>query len=279
MREFMTKVSDYLNERRNDPDKREDRLAIVIIGAVAVVVIVILLLILWRHAAEDRVREESREELRAKRQMLETAEHEEEASEYMSQSGEQDTVGEDYLSSIEYLSRQVEELLSAMTQVEENLTATMEQYQEDDGKLRQQIGAIRTEVNTIVQNLKETQTKLYDLTDIVQIMDKQKIPMVQEQILEIQGNMKQVQTDITNLYAKITALEQEDKKLWESIGELEQTLQTVLNQNMTEVNNQFDTLLGQIKTVENRIGKLAVQTLKYRYDAGENTLYLEPYEE
>lgn len=279
MREFMTKVSDYLNERRNDPDKREDRLAIVIIGAVAVVVIVILLLILWRHAAEDRVREESREALRAKRQMLETAEHEEEASEYMSQSSEQDTVGEDYLSSIEYLSRQVEELLSAMTQVEENLTATMEQYQEDDGKLRQQIGAIRTEVNTIVQNLKETQTKLYDLTDIVQIMDKQKIPMVQEQILEIQGNMKQVQTDITNLYAKITALEQEDKKLWESIGELEQTLQTVLNQNMTEVNNQFDTLLGQLKTVENRIGKLAVQTLKYRYDAGENTLYLEPYEE
>ncbi len=279
MREFMTKVSDYLNERRNDPDKREDRLAIVIIGAVAVVVIVILLLILWRHAAEDRAREESREELRAKRKMLETAEHEEEASEYMSQSSEQDTVGEDYLSSIEYLSRQVEELLSAMTQVEENLTATMEQYQEDDDKLRQQIGAIRTEVNTIVQNLKETQTKLYDLTDIVQIMDKQKIPMVQEQILEIQGNMKQVQTDITNLYAKITALEQEDKKLWESIGELEQTLQTVLNQNMTEVNNQFDTLLGQLKTVENRIGKLAVQTLKYRYDAGENTLYLEPYEE
>lgn len=279
MREFMTKVSDYLNERRNDPDKREDRLAIVIIGAVAVVVIVILLLILWRHAAEDRAREESREALRAKRQMLETAEHEEEASEYMSQSGEQDTVGEDYLSSIEYLSRQVEELLSAMTQVEENLTATMEQYQEDDGKLRQQIGAIRTEVNMIVQNLKETQTKLYDLTDIVQIMDKQKIPMVQEQILEIQGNMKQVQTDITNLYAKITALEQEDKKLWESIGELEQTLQTVLNQNMTEVNNQFDTLLGQLKTVENRIGKLAVQTLKYHYDAGENTLYLEPYEE
>ena len=279
MREFMTKVSDYLNERRNDPDKREDRLAIVIIGAVAVVVIVILLLILWRHAAEDRAREESREELRAKRKMLETAEHEEEASEYMSQSSEQDPVGEDYLSSIEYLSRQVEELLSAMTQVEENLTATMEQYQEDDDKLRQQIGAIRTEVNTIVQNLKETQTKLYDLTDIVQIMDKQKIPMVQEQILEIQGNMKQVQTDITNLYAKITALEQEDKKLWESIGELEQTLQTVLNQNMTEVNNQFDTLLGQLKTVENRIGKLAVQTLKYRYDAGENTLYLEPYEE
>lgn len=279
MREFMTKVSDYLSERRNDPDRREDRLAIVIIGAVALAVIVILLLVLWRHTAGERARQESREELRVKRQMLETVEHEEEASEYMSQGNEQDMVGEDYLSSIEYLSRQVEELLDTMTQVEENLTETMEQYRTEDAKLREQIGMIRTEVNMIVQNLKETQTKLDDLTDIVQIIDKEKIPMVQEQILEIQGDMKQVQTDITKLYAKIAALEQEDAKLWESIGALEQTLQTLLDKNMAEVNNQFNALLGQLKTVENRIGKLAVQTLRYRYDTGENTLYLEPYEE
>ncbi|MDE6386988.1 MAG: hypothetical protein K2L82_04155 [Lachnospiraceae bacterium] len=279
MREFMTKVSDYLDERRNDPDRQEDRLAIVIIGAVAVMVIVILLLILWRHAAGERAREENREELRAKRQMLETTEYEEETPEYMASGDEEDITGEDYLSSIEYLSRQVEELLSAMTQVEQNLSETIEQYQAQDNELREQIITIRAEVSTIVQNLKETQTKLYDLTDIVQIMDREKIPMIQEQILEIQGDMKQVQNDITNLYAKITALEQEDDKLWESIGALEETLQTVLNRNMAEVNNQFAALLGQLKTVENRIGKLAVQTLKYRYDAGENTLYLEPYEE
>ena len=91
--------------------------------------------------------------------------------------------------------------------------------------------------------------------------------------------MDQVQADIKNLYARIAALEEEDVRLWESIGTMEQTLKNVLNQNMAEVNNQFDTLLGQIRTVENRIGKLAVQTLRYRYDAGENTLYLEPYEE
>ena len=36
MREFMTKVSDYLNERREDPERKEDRLSIVVIGAVAV---------------------------------------------------------------------------------------------------------------------------------------------------------------------------------------------------------------------------------------------------
>lgn len=275
MREFMTKLSDYFNEKWNDPARREDRLAIVIIGAVAVVVIVILLLVLWRHVAEGRAQEKSGDEL----QVLETATYEEDAAEYMSEGAEQETIGEDYLTSIEYLSRQVEELLAAMMQVEQNLAETIEQYQEENVELREQIGTLQAEVSTIVQNLKETQTKLYDLTDIIQIIDREKIPMIQQQILEIQGDMNQVQNDITNLYSKIAALEQEDAKLWESMGAMEQTLKTVLNQNMTEMNNQFDALLGQIKTMENRIGKLAVQTLRYRYDAGENTLYLEPYTE
>lgn len=271
----MTKLSDYLSERRNDPERREDRLAVVIIGAVAVVVIVVLLLVLWRHVAEERAQEKSKGEV----QVLETATYEEDAAEYMSAGAGQETIGEDYLTSIEYLSRQVEELLAAMTQVEQNLSETIEQYQEENVELRKQIVTLQTEVSTIVQNLKETQTKLYDLTDIIQIIDREKIPMIQEQILEIQGDMNQVQIDITNLYSKIAALEQEDAKLWESMGAMEQTLKTVLNQNMAEVNNQFDTLLGQINSVENRIGKLAVQTLRYRYDAGENTLYLEPYTE
>lgn len=272
MREFMTKVSDYFSEKWNDPASREDRLAIVIIGAVAVVVIVILLLVLWRHVAEERAQKDRAE-------MPKTTTYEEQMTEYMSAGDEQEIAGEEYLTSIEYLSRQVEELLAAMTQVEQNLVETIEQYQEENVELREEIGTLQTEVSTIVQNLKETQTKLYDLTDIIQIIDREKIPMIQQQILEIQGDMNQVQIDITNLYSKIAALEQEDAKLWESMGAMEQTLKTVLNQNMAEMNNQFDVLLGQIETVENRIGKLAVQTLRYRYDAGENTLYLEPYTE
>ncbi|MCM1122732.1 MAG: hypothetical protein NC416_09115 [Eubacterium sp.] len=275
MREFMTKVSDYLNERRNDPERKEDRLAIVIIGAVAVVIVVILLLILWRHVAEERMQKENRDQM----QVLETATYEEDAPEYMSAGDGQEIMGEDYLESIEYLSRQVEELLAAMTQVEQNLSETVEQCQEENEELREQIVTLHTEVSTIVQNLKETQTKLYDLNDIVQIIDREKLPMIQEQILEIQGDMNQVQTDITKLYTRITALEEEDAKLWEGMDALGQTLKKALDQNMTEVNNQFDTLLEQLNTVESRIGKLAVQTLRYRYDAGENTLYLEPYEE
>ena len=40
MRDFMMKISDYLNERRNDPDKQENQLSVVVIGAIAVVIII-----------------------------------------------------------------------------------------------------------------------------------------------------------------------------------------------------------------------------------------------
>ena len=63
------------------------------------------------------------------------------------------------------------------------------------------------------------------------------------------------------------------------IGALEENLETAMNQNITEVNNQLDVLLAQLETVESRIYNLASQTLKYHYDAASNTLYLMPYEE
>ena len=52
MKDFMTKISDYLNERRNDPERRENQLSIVIIGAVAVVVIILLLLLFWTYTVK-----------------------------------------------------------------------------------------------------------------------------------------------------------------------------------------------------------------------------------
>ena len=52
MREFMTKVSDYWSERTSDPDRQENRMALVVTVAVAVVVIVLLMILLWGYAAK-----------------------------------------------------------------------------------------------------------------------------------------------------------------------------------------------------------------------------------
>ena len=267
----MTKVSDYFSERRNNPERQEDRLAIVIIGVAAAVVVILLLLLLWGHVVQERRQKEENG--------LETATYEEKVQEYMSQNDGQGELRQEYLTSIEYLNDKIEELLAAMTQVEQDMSETIEQYREGDASLREELSALYTEVSSIVNDLKRTQVTLYDLTDIVQVMNEETIPIIREQITQIQTDINQIHLDIANLYTKVAALEQEDLKLWESIGNVEDKLQTALNQNMTEVNNQFDILLNRIETVENRIGRLITNTLQYRYDPEKNTLYLDPYKE
>ena len=272
MREFMTKVSDYLNERRNNPERQEDRLAVVIIGAVAVVMIVALLLVLWGHIAGERKQKDKGNE-------LVSTTYEEQAAEYMAQNGGQGMLSKEYLTDIEYLNDRVEELLDTLTQVQQSLSDAVEQYREGDAGVREEISLLHTEVSTIVQNLKETRTKLQDLYDIVQVMDGETIPMIQAQITEIREDINNVHADISDLYEKIAALEQEDAKLWESIGNLEELLQTSLTQNMTEVNNQLNVVVDRVEAIDKRIQRLAGQILQYRYSGEENTLYLEPYKE
>lgn len=252
MREFMTKVSDYLSERRNDPERREDRLAIVIVGVAAAVVIVALLLVLWGQIAKGRG--ESGEDDDG---ALQATAYEEKMKEYLSQNDRQAALWREYLDKAEYLDGKVEELLAAMTQVEQSLSETILQYREGDDALRDELASVHTEVNAIVYDLRETQTKLYDLTDIVQLMNEETIPVIQGQIVQIQADIEQARGDIAGLYAKVAALEQEDVKLWESIGDVE-------------------SILGD---VENNLQSISVSTLRYRYDEGENTLYLEPYQQ
>lgn len=265
----MTRVSDYFNERRNNPERQEDRLAIVIIGVAAAVVVVLLLFLLWGHAAKERRQED---------EVLQETTYEEKMPEYMAQNDGQEAQQE-YLADIERLNDKIEELLTAMTQVEQNLSETIEQYQEEDTALQEMLFSLHKEVSSIVNNLKETQMTLYDLTDIVQVMNEETIPIIREQITQIQADVDQIHLDIANLYMKVAALEQEDIKLWESIGDMEKKLQAALNQNMSEVNNQFDILLNRMETIENRMERLIMNTLQYRYDPEENTLYLEPYQE
>ncbi len=271
MREFMTRVSDYLDEWRNNPEKRESRLSIAIIGSVAAVIIVLLILLLWGYTVQEQKKREA--------QNQEAESHEEASGTYMTDDAGQEALIQEYLTSIQYLGDKVEELLQTMTQVQENLEQTLEQLQEEDAALREQVSALYQEVCVIVENLKETQVKLYDLTDVVQIMDQEKLPLIQQQILEIQQDMGKVHADIVDIYTQLAALKEEDEKLWAGIDALESSLETAMNQNITEVNNQMALLLAQLETAENRIYQLASRTLQYHYDAVSNTLYLMPYEE
>lgn len=316
MREFMTKVSDYWNERKNDPDRQENQLAVVVTAAVAVVIIVLLVILLWGYVGKrneggeapipiktGQIIEEADRD-RAEEEMMTQTIHEEESVKYMSEdSGEK--LRQEYLTSTAYLGEKVEELLQTMTQVQDGLNEVIKEYQEADAAAQTQITTLYKEVETIVQSLKETQVKLVDLTDIVQVIDKEKIPMIQQQIEAIRTDMEQVQTDISGLHKQMAALKKEDERLWASISSLEKTVERALNQNVADVNNRIDQLQAGIDHVnrelekilqenmdnvnervdvlieqmEEKIRVLKENTLRYRYEAESNTLYLMPMQE
>ena len=154
MKGFMTRVSDYFNERRNDPERQEDHLAAVIVG---VAVIVLLLLLLWGHTAEERKRKEAEQAARLteKAELVQTT-HKEETEEYMSSNDgqeelrreelRQEEIKQEYLKNIEYLNSKIEELYNTMIQMEETLRQTIEEYKREDSALRERVNTLHTEV-------------------------------------------------------------------------------------------------------------------------------------
>lgn len=319
MREFMTKLSDYWNERRNDPDRQENKLAVIVMGAVAIVIIILLVVLLWGYAGkgknEKKIAASGQTEALSESDLDKTdadmdeegvsqTVYEEETVKYMSEdSGEK--LRQEYLTSTAYLQEKVEELLQTMTQVQEGLKEVEKSCQEADEAMRAQITTLCKEVDTIVLGLKETQVKLTDLTDIVQVIDREKIPVIQQQIEEVRQDMESIQTAIAGLHAQMAALKKEDEKLWASISKLEKTVKNALNQNVAEVNNRLDQLqagmdhLSQefekilrenmegvnervdalIGRMEEQISALREKALSYRYEPESQTLYLIPMKE
>ncbi len=255
MREFMARLRDRLSERWNDPERQEDRLAVLIVGATAAVVIIALLIVLWGYLARGS-RQETGTGGDVSGNELQTAVYEEKMQEYMAQNEGQAALWREYAARVDRLNDEVEKLLEAMARTEQGLSETIEQYRDGDILIQKELTAVHTQVDSVVQELKETQTQLYDLTDIVQLMNEETIPMILEQITQLESNMEQVQTNIAELYTRIEALEQEDIKLWESIE---------------DVRN----ILGN---VENVVEEMHVQTLRYRYDEENRTLYLDPHQ-
>lgn len=319
MREFMTRLSDYWNERRNDPDRQENKLAVIVMGAVAIVIIILLVVLLWGYAGkgknEKKIAVSGQTEALSESDLDKTDAdmdeegvsqkvYEEETVKYMSEdSGEK--LRQEYLTSTAYLQEKVEELLQTMTQVQEGLKEVEKSCQEADDAMRAQITTLCKEVDTIVLSLKETQVKLTDLTDIVQVIDREKIPVIQQQIEEVRQDMESIQTAIAGLHAQMAALKKEDEKLWASISKLEKTVKNALNQNVAEVNNRLDQLqagmdhLSQefekilrenmegvnervdalIGRMEEQISALREKALSYRYEPESQTLYLIPMKE
>ena len=285
MKEFMTKVSDYFSERRNDPEKNGNPLVFCMLGVVILIIIILCILLLWQKSTSREEEEMTSETFEKKPEIMMSEPGE----------GEEEALKQEYLANIEYLGEKVESLLQFMSEVKETLEETTLTNEEENILLKQQLDEIMGDIGSLLTRLQNTQNYLYDLTDMIHIMNTETIPVIQEQISEIESQMSQVNSDIADIYAKIGALETTDAGLQAKIKEIEGSLKTSVEQNITDITNKFESMNTQIKQVEMQIGNVETrinnletqitdlrsqiqqftsQSLKYRYDKTTNTLYL-----
>lgn len=309
MREFMTKVSDYISERRNDPERNGNFVILGVIGVVILASIILCLLLLWQKNAGGE-------------QKMKAEVFTEDPEIMLVENPVEEELKQQYLMDIEYFAEKIEELSESMSRIKETLETTVA-VQEDNLLLREQIKEITGGITNFLTKMQNTQDTLYELNELVKVMDSKTIPDVQKQISEIEKQMGQVDTDISAIYSKIDALETTDSELKIKIREMQGALKTSIEQNVADITNRFENMnaqiqqmitqmedarrqiedtkkelgdtkgqvedtqkeLGdtkgqvedtkeQVKDAHERIQELKIQTLRYRYDEADNTLYL-----
>lgn len=307
MREFMTRVSDYFNEWREDPERKENQLSVAVIGAVAVVIIVLLLLLLWwGHSAQEKKKEESARraaELQAAQDIqashkerdtqaagLVAATYEEKMAEYMSaDSGEE--LRREYLANTNALAEKIKELQTTMEQAQTDIATIIKEYQSGDTKVTEKLAVLEKETETVVKNISALEEKMTNLSNVIQSLDGEKIPMIQEQIGALRSEIEQMRTDMAGVRERIKALESEDKELWKRLSGVEKDLEKALGENMKEIDKRVDHLDDNINDLEKefqaaldkmnenfneKMDTLSSEALAYRYEEETNTLYLMP---
>lgn len=304
MRGFMTRVSDYFNEWREDPERKENRLSIAVIGAVAAVIIVLLLLLLWwGHSAQEKKKEaagkaarlQAAQELQTSReaeeaQGLVATTYEEKMAEYMSMdSGEE--LRQEYLTNANALTEKIRELQTAMEKVQAEITAITGEYQDGNAKVTEKLTVLEGETKIVVGKINALEVKMTELADTIRVVNEEKIPVIQKQIGELREEIEQTRTDMADIREKIKALEKEDEKLWKRLSEVERSLENALGENMKEIDKRVDRLGGDLDDLERelrealekmsekineRMDVLSSDTLSYRYEEETNTLYLMP---
>ena len=234
MREFMTRVSDYLNERKDDPERKEDRLSLAVIAAVAIVVVVLLLLFWWGYTIHEKRENEAAEKARQESEALAAATYEEKMKEYLSQNtGEM--LQQESLSEANALEEKVRELQSTMETVEKELTKVVIERTESDTSQKETLAALESSVKKAVENIRQMDSKLADLRDMMQVVDREKLPQLQSQIKDVRTEIERAYTEISGIRSSIASLEQEDEKLWKELAAVEKNLDKAVEKNINYI--------------------------------------------
>ncbi len=234
MKEFMTKVSDYISERRNDPERNGSFVILCALGMVIAVSIILCLLLLWQKNVNGEQKMKAETVTETPEMMLAGNPVEEELK-------------QQYLMDIEYFGDKIKELSESMTRIQETLETTVTAQEGENVLLKEKVEEITGSISDLLTKLQNTEKTIYDLNDLINVMDAETVPAIQKQIVEIEKQIGEVGTDISAIYNKIDALETTDKELKIKIREIQGALKTSIEQNISDITNRFEGMNAQIQ--------------------------------
>lgn len=271
MREFMTKVSDYLNERRDDPERQEDRLSLAVIAAVVLVVAALLLLIWWGYSIHGKkeaeaakkaemlqknesltaLQEEEQgfESMQKEAQGLVVSTYEEKMKEYMSQNNAE-TLRQEYLSDTKALEEKIRNLEQTMETAEKELDKVAEKYSDSDTTQKETVNTLQSSVKKAAENIRQMENKLSELNSAVQSADLETLPRLQTQLSNVRTDADQARAEVSSVRQSVSSLKTEDEKLWKELSAVEKNLDKAIDQNMNAVDKQLGKLSKNYKQME-----------------------------
>lgn len=257
MEEFMTRLSDFINERKSRPGKDGNVLVFCMLGVVVLVIMILCLLLLWQKGKDSDIEPEEEmkvETFEVKQEEIMAPPEEKLQQEEMMTAAEAEALKEEYLTSIQYMEDKIEELLASMTAIWTTLEGVQTEQGKETERWQSQINDISEDITNLISRLEKTQNQLYDLTDVVNVLQSDTISQIQEQMADISEQMTKVNADIAALYDKIAALEAAD----------------------AEMKSKMQDLTAQIGKMQSQMQTFTTRQQCYRYDAATNTLYLFP---
>lgn len=256
MKEFMTQLSDYISERKNDPEKNGSIFVFCLLGVVILAVVILCLILLWRRNVNE------------KNPNITAETYEEKMETILAEGPGEELLQQQYLENTEYLKEKIEELSKYMTEIRDTMESTIITQEKSDTGLQVQIDEIQRNVNALIIQLQNTQNQLSELTDIVNVMNDTTIPMIQEWLREIEKQMKQIRADITNIYEKIAALETTDKELKDKIKKIESNLKISIEQNMDDIEGRLNDMNEQLRQIMDQLenAKRQIEDTRDRVD-------------
>ncbi len=255
MREFMTKVSNYINEKKSS-EKGDMLVLFILLGVALLIIAVIVVLIMVKG---DKTQTAEVESIRME--------------EAYSENDDAEVLKVEYLSDIDRLDGKVSEISSLLSELRETVTRTEGTYLEDKEYYDTKVSELSDSITVVINTMEQYKTEISDLRDMCNVLSSESIPSIKNSINSLTGRIDETAGLISGLNSEIEKLKIADDNLKKEIDRNRSGLEKLVSDTKDELSTIIEK--NNKETVE-RVQVLTKDGVAYKYDETTATVIFLP---